>query len=61
MDTIAHVTLTYLVSVSRSEVGLELNATDEELMAAAELYVLNDMDMNEWIPNDIEVEIGGNE
>ena len=61
MDTIAHVTLTYLVSVSRNEVGLELDATDEELMAAAELYVLNDMDMNEWIPNDIEIEIGGNE
>ena len=34
---------------------------DRELSAAAELYVLNDMDMNEWIPNDIEVEIGGNE
>ena len=61
MDTIAHVTLTYLVSVSRNEIGLEPEATDEELMAAAELYVLNDMDMNEWIPNDIEVEIGGNE
>lgn len=61
MDTVARVTLTYLVSVSRNEVGLEPEATDEELMAAAELFVLNDMDMNDWIPADIEIEIGEDE
>lgn len=57
MDTKVQITLTYLMTFTKEDLGLEDNISDEEFIEAAEKHALNDMDMNEWIPTDIEIEI----
>ena len=57
MNRGARLTLTYLITLTPEELGLENDVPEDEFIEAAERYVLNDMDMNEWIPTDIEIEI----
>lgn len=57
MNREARLTLTYLITLTPEELGLENDIPEDEFIEAAERYALNDMNMNEWIPTDIEIEV----
>ena len=58
MNREARLTLTYLITLTPEDLGLENDVPEDEFIEAAERYALNDIDMSRWVPNDIEVEIG---
>lgn len=57
MNEEARVTVTFLFSFSKSDLGLDENATPEEFEAAVKEYMNYDIDYDSFEPNDIEVEV----
>ena len=57
MNCEARLTLTYLITLTPKDLGLENDVPEDEFIEAAERFALNDMNMNGWTPTDIEIEI----
>lgn len=57
MNEEARVIVTFLFSFSKSELGLDKNATSEEFEAAVKEYMRYDIDYDSFEPDDIEVEV----
>jgi hypothetical protein len=57
MNEEARVTVTFLFSFSKSDLGLDENATSEEFETAVKEYMKYDIDYSSFEPNDIEVEV----
>jgi hypothetical protein len=57
MNEEARVTVTFLFNFSKSDLGLDENATSEEFEIAVKEYMNHDIDYGSFEPNDIEVEV----
>ena len=57
MNREARLTLTYLITLTPEELGLENDVPEDEFIEAAERFALNDMNINGWTPAAIEIEI----
>lgn len=58
MEKVIHATITYLVTLTKEELDLEDNVSDEEFMDTAYRYAeSSQLRLEDWIPTDIELEI----
>ena len=58
MNREARLTLTYLITLTPEELGLENDVSDEEFMDTAYRYAeASQLRLEDWIPADIELEL----
>lgn len=58
MEKVIHATITYLITLTKEELGLKNDTTDEEFMDTAYRYAeSSQLHLENWIPTDIELEL----
>lgn len=57
MEKVIHATITYLITLTKEELGLENDVSDKEFMDTAYRYAeASQLGLEDWIPTDIELE-----
>lgn len=57
MEKVIHATITYLITLTKEELGLENDVSEKEFMDTAYRYAeASQLRLEDWIPTDIELE-----
>lgn len=57
MEKVIHATITYLITLTKEDLGLENDVSEKEFMDTAYRYAeASQLRLEDWIPTDIELE-----